>query len=170
MSLRAAPSFFGSCAALILSFAPAGAEEPIIPKDSIEVAYVTILQLCPAIVGAGGVPETVKLEDYGLEPSRLGRGDWQGKFNDGVVIVDFDAENRSCATSLGVPESLSFGDFIIAQLEKNGFTLLVDRRNEPVSGGVWVKFSSDRARRSQFTVVKNPTGPLLTVSYTEKAN
>ena len=86
------------------------------------------------------------------------------------MIVDFQAADRQCKVSLASKPALSFGDFIIGQIEKFGFTVLVDRRKETVGGGVWIKFSPDKLRREQFTIVKNPDGPLLTVSYTEKAN
>lgn len=139
-------------------------------KANMDVAFETIFATCPSLVSVGSVPANFELAVKGLKTSSVGLGDWQGKFDDGVLIVDFDPAKRTCATNLSSGSYERFGKFVIEQLQAEGYQVLVDRRQEAVPGAVLAKFSPDKTRRAQFTVVMNPTGPLLTVSYTEKAN
>jgi hypothetical protein len=143
---------------------------PAPAKDAYESALFSTFSLCTALVAGKVTPEAVRLADFGLGKTPGRPGDWQAEFPNGIVIVDFEAADRQCAVTLSSKEALPFGDFMIGQIEDYGFTVLVDRRKEKVGGGVWIKLSPDKLRREQFTVVKNPNGPLLTLSYTEKAN
>jgi hypothetical protein len=171
LALRTILLSAGFCAAALAVAAPAKAQTvPAPAKDPYETTLYSILSLCPALVSGKVAPDAVRLSDFGLASLPGRPGDWQAEYPEGVVIVDYDAADRSCAVSLSSKPAPSFGDFMIGQIEKFGFTVLVDRRKETVGGGVWIKLSPDKLRREQFTVVKNPNGPLLTVSYTEKAN
>ncbi|MCM0000690.1 MAG: hypothetical protein NBV68_15020 [Erythrobacter sp.] len=171
MALRTVLLSAGFCAAALAGEASAQAQTvPAPAKDVYETALHSIFSLCPALVSGKVAPDAVRLSDFGLTTLPGRPGDWQAEYPNGVAIVDFEAANRSCAVSLSSERALSFGDFVIGQIETFGFTVLVDRRKEAVSGGVWIKLSPDKRRREQVTVVKNPNGPLLTVSYTEKAN
>jgi hypothetical protein len=171
LALRTILRSAGFCAAALAGAASALAQSGPAPAETVhETALLSIFSLCPALVSGKVAPDAVRLADFGLT-SLLGRpGDWQAEYPDGIAIVDYEAADRSCAVSLSSAHALSFGDFVIEQVERYGFTVLVDRRKEAVSGGVWIKLSPDKRRREQVIVVKNPDGPLLTVSYSEKAN
>ncbi len=171
MTLRAILLSAGLGAASLAGATVAQAQAvPAPARDAYESALFSTFSLCTALVSGKVAPETVPLSDFGLSKTPGRPGDWQAEFPNGVVIVDFEAADRQCSVTLASTEALSFGDFMIGQVEKFGFTVLVDRRKETVGGGVWIKLSPDKLRREQFTIVKNPDGPLLTLSYTEKAN
>ena len=122
------------------------------------------------LIDDGKVKSDFNLAAYGLKLAENGMGRWEGRFDDGVLIVDFEPEERLCSTSLSHPAYKSFGDFVIKQLTEEGYLMLVDKRTARVPGAVLAKFSPDKTRRSQYTIVQNPQGPLLTISFTEKEN